>query len=362
MKILFVTDLYPLGNEKIAKALFYFVREWQRQGHIVDVIRANFIVNTKLRGRKIYEEKIYNENGIQIYNLNFHTPFLFDVYKKLPHDFKLSNYDVMISHMPCGALMANRLLEKEKIKYICGVHASDITVLKSIKYIPFGNALKKAYNNADKIAARSPVLKKEIEKIIPNNKTFIAYSGIDENIISKEIILPDKNHLRITTVASLIKRKNIDIIIKAVKKSGSNINLNIIGSGREEKRLKRLAQHSPNIIFHGELSREEVLNRLRDSDIFILISSRETFGLSYLEAMAAGNIIIAKENDGIDGILENNKNGFLIKANSEELKKCLEKIINLQEEEIAEIKRNCLKTAAVLTNKNAADNYLMNIQ
>ena len=61
MKILFVTDLYPLENEKIALALFYFVLEWKKQGHTVDVIRPNFILNTKLRGRTIKKEGIYEE-------------------------------------------------------------------------------------------------------------------------------------------------------------------------------------------------------------------------------------------------------------------------------------------------------------
>ncbi len=79
MKILFVTDLYPIGNENIAKALYYFVQEWQKQGHKVDVIRSNFIINTLIRGRKIKKEQIYTENGTTIYNLNFHTPFWFNV-------------------------------------------------------------------------------------------------------------------------------------------------------------------------------------------------------------------------------------------------------------------------------------------
>ena len=61
MKILFVTDLYPIGEENIAKALFYFIQEWQKQGHEVEVIRANFILNTLLRGRKVIIEKIYFE-------------------------------------------------------------------------------------------------------------------------------------------------------------------------------------------------------------------------------------------------------------------------------------------------------------
>ena len=356
MKILFVTDLYPIGEEKIAKALFYFVQEWQKLGHEVDVIRANFIANTKLRGREIIEEKLYEENGTKIYNLNFHTPFFFNVYNKLPKDFSLKNYDVMISHMPCGALMAQKLLKKEKIKYICAVHASDITVLTDFKYLPFRNSLKKAYRLADKISARSPILKEKIEKIIPNNKTFVAYSGINIEPIEK----PINKELTITTVASLIKRKNIDVIIKALNEM-PQIKLNIIGSGPEEKNLKKLVKGS-NINFLGQLQRPLVIEQLKKSDIFVLLSDNETFGLSYLEAMATGNIIIGKKSDGIDGILKDNENGFLINANSEELKKCIDKILSMKEDEISTIKANCAKTIKELTSQSAAENYLKNIQ
>ena len=356
MKILFVTDLYPIGEEKIAKALFYFVQEWQKQGHQVDVIRANFVANTKLRGRKIIEEKLYEENGTKIYNLNFHTPFFFNVYNKLPKDFSLKNYDVMISHMPCGALMAQKLLKKEKIKYICSVHASDITVLTDFKYLLFRNSLKKAYKLADKISARSPILKEKIEKIIPNNKTFVAYSGTDIEPIEKTLT----KELTITTIASLIKRKNIDVIIRALNEM-PQIKLNIIGSGPEEKNLKKLANGS-NIQFLGQLQRPLVIEQLKKSDIFVLLSDNETFGLSYLESMATGNIVIAKKGDGIDGILKDNENGFLIVPNIEELKKCIDKILSLKEDEISTIKANCAKTIKELTSQSAAENYLKNIQ
>ena len=357
MKILFVTDLYPIGNENIAKALFYFVQEWQKQGHKVEVIRSNFIFNTLIRGRRIIEEKIYYEQGTKIYNLNFNTPFLFNVYKKLPKNFSLKNYDVMISHMPCGALMANKLLQRDKIKYICAVHCSDITVLTDKKYILFKNELKKSYLQADNIAARSPILKEKIEKLIPNNKTFIAYSGINEEIIDK----PLNKEITISTVASLIKRKNIDIIINTIKDM-PNIKLNIIGSGKEEKHLKNLAKGCSNITFLGQLARNLVIEELKKSDIFILLSDNETFGLSYLEAMATGNIVIAKKGDGIDGILRNNENGFLINASNLELKKCLEEILSLDSAKLTELKENCKDTIKKYTNELTAENYLKNIQ
>lgn len=371
MKILFVTDLYPLENENCAKALFYIIQEWMRQGHEVEVIKSNFIFNSLIRGRKIFRQKIYNQNGVKIYNLNFHTPFLFNVYHKLPKGFSLKNYDVIISHMPCGALMAQKLLKRDKIKYICGVHASDIVVLKDFKYsIYFKNQLKKAYLNADKIAARSPVLQKKIEEIIPEteDKTFVAYSGLNDEILNRELKPKFFNEktFQISTAASLIKRKNIDIIIKALKLCNRNdFKLTIIGDGSQKRSLEKLAkklQLEKNIVFTGKLTREEVFKNLSDSDIFILISDNETFGLAYLEAMAENNIIIAKKGDGIDGILQDNQNAFLINPDVIELKNCLEKIFSMSEKEIEIIKQNTIDTIKQLTLSKAAENYIKNIQ
>ena len=368
MKILFVTDLYPIENEEIARALFYFVQEWQKQGHEVEVIRANFIFNTLLRGRKIIKQKIYQENGTKIYNLNFLTPFWFNVYNKLPKDFSLKNYDVIISHMPCGALMSNKLLKKDKIKYVCAVHASDITVLKDLKYFLFRKGMKKAYLNADKISARSPVLQRKIEEVLPEiqDKTFVAYSGIDDKLI-EEHLKPKKFNqeiLQLSTSASLIKRKNIDIIIKALSMFSYDFRLTIMGDGREKNKLERLVHKyglSKKITFTGKLKRSEVISNLEKSDIFILLSDNETYGLSYLEAMVTGNIVIGKQNDGIEGLLQNGQNAFLIPADKFELKKCLDKIYALKETEIEIIKQHSKETIEKLSSSKAAENYLKNI-
>ncbi len=368
MKILLVTDLYPINEEDISRVLFYFVREWQNQGHEVEVIRPNFIFNTKIRGRKIIKEKIYQEYGTKIYNINFITPFWFNVRKKLPSDFSLNNYDVMISHMPSGALMALRLLEKENIKYICAVHASDIVVLKNIKYsVYFSQKLKQAYKKAYKIAARSPVLQQKIEQTIPEiqDKTFVAYSGINKppKDIDNEVSFNYKT-LKICTASSLIKRKNIDIIIKALANLNCNFIFSIIGEGTEQIKLKKSAKKlgiENKVQFLGRLPRDKVYEAMQNNDIFILLSDNETFGLVYLEAMAAGNIIIAKKNDGIDGILKDGQNAFLINPTNEELEVCLKKIINLKEAEIKKIRLKAMETAEKMTSKTAAENYLDNL-
>ena len=375
MKILFVTDLYPLNNEKIAKALYYFVEEWKKQGNTVEVIRCNFILNTKIRGRKIVKEKIYNENGIKIYNLNFHTPFLFNVYNKLPKDFSLKNYDVIISHMPCGAMMANKLLKRDKIKYVCAVHCSDICVLTKKYYsIYFKKELEKAYINADLISARSPILKTKLSELIPRvkEKIFIAYSGRDDELVdnideynAKSLDFIYNKELNIIVIASLIKRKNVDIIIKGLAElKDKNFFLRIIGDGPEKSNLQKLTKElglEKNIKFIGQITRKEVFNHLKTSSIFVLLSENETFGLSYLEAMATQNIVIALKNDGIDGILKDEENSFLISNNPKELKECIEKILDLKNIELEKLYNNIKETIKSLKSSNAAYNYLKNI-
>lgn len=376
MKILFVTDLYPLGDEKIAKALYYFVLEWQRQGHSVEVIRSNFVFNTKLRGRSVQKEGIYTENGIKIYNLNFLTPFLFNVYNKLPKDFSLKNYDILISHMPCGALMSEKLLKRDKIKYSCAVHSSDISVLTSKLYRPyFKQKLEDAYKKADFIAARSPILKKKIEEIIPetSNKVFVAYSGIDDELVKEvsdyEAKCLDFIHTKdisVTAVASLIKRKNIDVIIKGLAElKDKNFFLRIIGDGDERENLESLTKKlglEKNIKFLGEINRSDVFNYLKKSSLFVLLSEKETFGLSYLEAMATMNIVIALKGDGIDGILKNEENAFLISSNPSELKKCIEKIASMNEDELKNLYFNMKNTINNYKQSDAAKQYLENLQ
>ena len=62
MKILFITDLYPIRtDESPVLTLHNFVKEWIKQGHSVDVIRPNFIINSFIRGKKFYKNGDFSQ-------------------------------------------------------------------------------------------------------------------------------------------------------------------------------------------------------------------------------------------------------------------------------------------------------------
>ena len=224
----------------------------------------------------------------------------------------------------------------------------------------FKRLLLDSLRKAEKIACRSLVLEKKLLKLFPefNGKTFIVPSGVEESVI----IEPDCDNLnfaerkiKVLTCANLIKRKNIDKLILALKEIES-VQLTVIGDGEELQKLKKI---DSKVVFTGRLEHKEVLRKMRESDIFILPSVHETFGLVYLEAMASGCITIGIENDGVDGIIIDGQNGYLTQPNVENIKKCVLNVIKSSKNDT--ILKNAYNTIKTYTLADASSQYLNNI-
>ncbi len=350
MNILFLTDLYPIDESDIqtSTALKDFTDNFRNLGHNVQVIRPNFLLNSFLRGKKYYKTGQYNE----VFNANYITPFWFNVKNKLP---KINDYDIVISHMPSGSIFA----ENFRGKLICGIHISDIKVLiQPIYSLYFKKKLLDSFKRAEKLVCRSFHIQKKLLKLYPEfkEKTVVIPSGVDENLIIKRDI-ELKETVKVLTAANLIKRKNIDKLIKACDKI-ENIELTVIGDGKELENLKKISKKP---IFSGKLTKQEVIDEMKKSDIFILPSVNETFGLVYIEAMASGCITVGTVNDGIDGIIKDGVNGFLAKPNKKSIEETLNKIINLKKEEITKISENCFYTIKNYTTEACSVKYLQTI-
>lgn len=371
MKILVITDLYPIKEDEryTPRTIEAFVKEWEKQGHEVKVIKPNFILNSFLRKKPFYKSGIYNN----VENINYWLPFWGGVNKKVKTIF---TPDIVIAHMPSGLIFANKLINQNQISKSClsaplegkvpeggrgvvfcaAVHSSDIEVLTNPLYrFYFKPELEKAYKNAKKIACRSFVLKEKFLKLYPQftPKTFVAPSGVGVNIVKKN--WHSGNKIKVLTCGQLIKRKNIDKVIRACEQF-ENVELTVIGSGNEYNKLKNL---SDKVLFTGQISHDEVLEKMKESDIFILPSVNETFGMVYLEAMASGCITVCTKNDGIDGIIKDGFNGFTTEVNVDDIKDTLQKIINSQNKN--EILNNTYNTILEYTLEKAAENYLKNI-
>lgn len=336
MKILVITDLYPVKEDEkyTPRTIETFVKNWQKAGHEVKVIKPNFLLNSFIRKKPFYPDGIYGE----VENRNYFFPF----WGKIKTDYKP---DIVIAHMPSGILFADKL----GLPFCAAVHCSDIEVLTNPVYgFHFKPRLEKAYKNAIKIACRSDVLKRKFLNLYPEfeHKCFTAPSGINGPIKRQ---WQEREKIKVLTCGQFIKRKNIDKVIKACDKF-NNIELTVIGSGKE-----KLEKISTKPIFLGQIPHEKVLEKMRESDIFILPSEKETFGMVFLEAMAQGCITVCKREEGIDGIIKDGENGFLC----DEVEEVLQRIISYPDKN--RILENAFTTVSNLTEEKTAENYLSNI-
>ena len=336
MRILVITDLYPIqeGEKGTPLTIQAFVRSWEVLGHEVRVVRPNFLLNSYLRKKTYYKDGIYG----QVENINYILPFMGDIKKKIK---TLFAPDIVVAHMPSGVIFANKL----GVSFSAAVHASDIEVLTNPLYsFYFKTELEKAYKNAKCIACRSYVLRDKFLKLYPQyaKKTFVAPSGIEEEKIVKRE-WQEKDKIKVLTCGQFIKRKNIDKVIKACE-------LTVIGSGSQ-----KLEKISDKPIFLGQISREEVLGKMLESDVFILPSKNETFGMVYLEAMASGCITVCSQNDGVDGIIKDGVNGFLCN----DVEETIARIIDFEDKDL--ILENSYKTIKNYTDELVANHYLKNI-
>lgn len=377
MNILFITDLYPVKSDEktTPRTLLAFVEEWKKMGHNVDILKPNFILNSFLRGKPFYKSGQYED----VFNVNYWTPFWFDVKRKFNGNSRLGtlaqlnkhNYNIVVAHMPSGILFADKL----GLPFVAGIHNSDIEVLTNPLYkIHFKPRLEKALKNARAIACRSFVLQDKLLKLYPEfeEKTFVAPSGIDKKAAmfldakQNEKHSADTNFSRFTshvspikvlTCAHFKKRKNIDKVIKACK-GLECFELTVIGDGKERKKLEKIDK---NVIFTGRLPHDEVLAKMRNSDIFVLPSVGETFGMVYLEAMTSGCITVCTKGDGIDGIIKDRENGFLTEPNPESIKETLLNIKSLTKEELNSLYTNSFNTIQHYTSTLCAERYLQQI-
>ncbi len=348
MKILLVTDLYPIKEDfTIPKAIENFALGLKDFGVEVCVIRPNFIINSLIRNHKILKNGIYFSNNIKIYNKNFVLPFLdSDI------SFLDKKFDVIISHLPSGHIYSSLINKKLKLPHIAIIHQSDYTVLNDFKYrFYFKNRLKNALKKVTKIGARNNFLKEKF------NAEFVLSSFINEEEIIEKKSFKNKK-LKIITLSKLIKRKNIDLVIKALSKVDFDYEYNIYGSGYQKNNLQKLIKKlnlEQKIKLNPFLPHKEIYQKLDENDVFILPSVNETFGISYIEALSRGLAVVGTKNTGIDGIIENNKNGFLINPKVDEIVKILDKINNINKEEIS---FNALKTAKNLAKEKIIKNYI----
>lgn len=395
--ILLLTSIYPNNDSSYpgTKVCHTFTQEWIKSGYNVRVVHfeSMFPRLFNLIG-SLFGDKLRAKTGVVAYTKHPRkmaqysvdgVPVIFAPIKKwIPHK-NFSEHLVVKSFVSVCSVLEKEgfvpdmvtghfvlpqleMLHLFKNKYpqirTCLVLHGSWALMRST----YPDRYKALMNSVDVWGFRSLAFQQSFEKRFGSDKPmFLCHSGIPEKYIEKV----NKNFTggvkRFVFVGSLYKLKNVDITLRALHKAmaGKEYTFDIVGSGAEKDGLHSLVAElgmKDHVAFHGQMKRDDAQNIMRSADCFIMVSSREAFGLVYVEAMAKGCIVIGTEGQGIDGIVKHGENGFLCKARDVEGMACVIKhIVALPQSEIRQISSNAVATAANLTDRKVAEHYIDSI-
>ena len=400
MNILVITQMYSqpddIGDNKPTKTVNYFAKEWISMGHNVKVMHcpskfpyvyylAPAKIKDKISGRISTmtppiesRRKLHrNENGIDVYRLpmlKFYPGQAFSKRQMKRHseeickiiDKQMFRPDVVIGHFanPSAELVAI-IAEKYKSKSsIVFHHDCDVNEVKKYR-------LKDSCRKIGAIGARSITEAKEVQENLGLKELpFICCSGAPNDAVEAAELLCDKHDykdgIRFIYVGSLIKRKHVDVVIRAFSKvADEKDTLLVVGGGNEESYLKQLVKDlklEKKVSFTGRVPRDQVLRYMKENHVFALISDDETYGMVYIEAMLQGCLTIASKKGGFDGIIVDGENGFLCEAgNEKELIDIYKRIKSMNSQERNTIGQRAIDLAIHFSEREVAETYLKNI-
>lgn len=390
MNILLITTLYPgylkQPRNEISYAIHYYVKEWVNNNNDVKVVRLwpyypftfeifdKAFISNKYKNKDTFildDVKITRYPILKIPKIDFRTKDIAGVSSIIISDLKKDSFcpDVIVCHMLNPSIyISKNISDLFGVPIVAVLHNGDIFFLKKrLNFIRFMRV--EPYIN--RIGFRSDKIKREYLNIYngsrKNSDFFKVVSGINKSdIISEEKLnIKMKREPRTIIVAcNLIPLKNVDILIDSINpiKDKYNFKLLIIGDGPQKNKLEAIVNElglNNKVFFLGEKSREDVLELMEDSDIFAMVSSPETFGLVYIEAMAKGCITIGTRGEGIDGVIVDNFNGYLCSPKSiDELTSIFNKIFKLSEHERQQVVKNAINTSKNMSQELLAQMYL----
>lgn len=271
------------------------------------------------------ENIFYKEVRFANYPLFDYPPYETALASKLVDVVKYDKLDILHVHYAIPhasvAYLAKKILLNEGIyiPVVTTLHGTDITLVgKDPAYAP---TVTFAMNKSDGLTAVSESLKqdtlnffnvtKEI-KVIPNFIDFNRFKRIDKDHF-KKAIAPNGEKI-ITHISNFRKVKRVDDAIRIFDIIHKKVNskLLLIGDGPERQNLEQLCRElnlCDDIRFLGKQDAIEEL--LAISDLFLMPSSSESFGLSALEAMACEVPVISSNAGGLAEVNIHGETGYL---------------------------------------------------
>ncbi len=319
LKILFASDIYYPYIGGISEHIYHLSKELIKKGHEVEILTSGY-KKEDFPDYKDEENVIRIGKGVPLV-LNKSVgriAFSTKAGSKIKEILERGNYDIVHTHGPLAPVIPYFTLKHSNSYNFSTFHAAHDP---SKLYELFKRYLIKIFQKIHGLIAVSPVARDSIKRHFDGDYRIIP-NGVDIerfNPSKKGYFKMPENKKIVLFVGRFEQRKGFRYLRKAFKKVIKEVkdaHLVAVGTGPLYKveRQKAKVQLKDNVTFLGRVSFEELPFIYASSHIFCSPAiGYESFGIVLLEAMASGIPIVASDIDGYRFVLENEREGFLVK-------------------------------------------------
>lgn len=337
------------------------------KGYEVHFISSNLPARLDITNPNIFFHKV----NVQTYPLFQYQPYDIALSSMIYRVVNLYKLDLLHAHYAIpyayAAFTAKQMLKEEgkDIPLVTTLHGTDITLVG--QHPSYKHAVEFSINQSDTITSVSESLKKDtlqifnIKKEIKVITNFIDNTEFDEfNACRRKQFATDDEKILIHVSNLRPVKRIIDVleIFKDVEKHVKS-KLIIIGEGPDMEKVNEFLEKNPNLINKIRLLGKvnNLYRILQLSDVFLLPSEQESFGLAALEAMAAQTPVISSNAGGIPEVNIQGETGYLAEiGNVKAMSNYAIKLLS-NDELLLEMKRNAKKQAIKFDLKNILPLY-----
>jgi N-acetyl-alpha-D-glucosaminyl L-malate synthase BshA len=295
--------------------------ELARRGHSVHFItyETPFRLNQHVAGVTFHEVEVPS------YPLFRHPPYILALTNKMIEVSRFCRLDLLHVHYAIphatSAVMARMVLAGERpVKVVTTLHGTDVSLLGTDP--GFYDLVAWSINSSDGVTAVSRALAVETRVRLPIKRPVEVIHNFVNTSVYRPHPVPQLRSSLAPAGESVVchisnfrpvKRPAEVVRVFAEIAAAVPARLVLVGEGPEMPRVRALAAElgvGDRVAYLGY--QERVADILAASDLFLLPSEQESFGLAALEAMACGTPVLASEVGGLPEVLANGAGGFLI--------------------------------------------------